>query len=61
MRCTFCSLLISFLPVESARHVYSVYSGREVAETLPAIKISVWSVYRTRMGKGGLRERNLVM
>ena len=45
----------SFLPVESAKRVYTV--GKEVADTHPAIKISVSTA---EGGSGGLRERNLL-
>ena len=38
-------LSLSFLPVESAMYKACVHSGKEVADTLPAIEISVSTQY----------------
>ena len=46
---------LSFLPVDSAKAC--VHSGKEAADTLLAVKMSVSTA---EGGSGGLRERNLL-
>ena len=57
---TFSHIVSNFSRYRSCHWIaLTTYSGKGVGDTFPAIKNR--SMYRTRTGMGGLRERNLVM